>query len=326
MKLPQSLLDAQAAVEAHLEREGAISRKQRETLSAGEQAGARMATLDRKIGELKDILLEDDVLAGLPAAARMAATVRAATEKQIAASIAERADLASQFEQSVAGSAALSRVAAERAQDLPALAKTYLAEWKAFRAAVWGELHRDVAALTLPELFRKWFCIAEGLMFFGMMERLNEVRIIGPGAILGQGQYHDPDTGTVIDWRWTWRSDPALIALNQSLIAIAAFERRMGAIVQGAADAARRATETERLDETKRAALLALQPKGYTTTIPQAVVHSDANPGRPAPEYTFSFGFGNGDGRTLGDRGGAAANAAGAAGPVQATAAAAGAA
>jgi len=98
MKLPQSLLDAQAAVEAHLEREGAISRKQRETLSAGEQAGARMATLDRKIGELKDILLEDDVLAGLPAAARMAATVRAATEKQIAASIAERADLASQFE------------------------------------------------------------------------------------------------------------------------------------------------------------------------------------------------------------------------------------
>jgi hypothetical protein len=282
MKIPQALFDAKGAVEAFLERDAAIGRKNRDVLTAGTQAAAHIPEVDQEITTLIGALLQDDALKGVADDERMTAPARAEGEKRLAALRKEREGLTEQVARSAAGSAALANIAADRAQDLIEPATAFVREWRLFDEAIHLEFRRDVARLTLPDLLTKWFCIMDGLGYSGFVERLKETKIVGRDAVLVLGRYHDPDTGETIDYQGAWRSDAVFVELHRDLATVRAFERRVSPIVAADRLARHEVAERQRLDEQDRLARLTKMQMDSAATV-------DASPPSPDPWRGASF-------------------------------------
>ncbi len=269
MKIPQSLLDARAALDAQFQRQETVQQRASGMAAGSKLAAARVTELGHEIEGTRDALLEDDALSGVANDQRMPAAVRGETEQRLAALIAERDALADQARRDAASASALTWATAAREPQVIEAARAFAAEWRAIERSAQTEFHRDVGRLTLPQLLKKWFAIADGLSHYGMIERLKGITINNGSPILFEGRYRDLDTDTAIDWKSAWRSDAAFVELHDTLAIVGASARRASAMVKAADESHRQTAERQRLDEAQRSARLASAPKssrgGYVT-------------------------------------------------------------
>jgi hypothetical protein len=250
VEIPKSLLAAKEAAEAALASRDAIRQASAQNAVEVASAGPRIADLDREIEGLHGTVLADAALARVPAAtaSRMSPKALAETEQRLAAARAERDQLQQKSQEAGAAAGALQAAFADQSAKVIEAGSVFVKEKHQFIVALGAEFGRDVVCLILPELFKKWFPIAEGIGHFGIVNGLKGMGLtIAPYSgdpILFQGSYRDPDRGEMIDAKAAWRAELPLIAQHRALAEIAALDQRMTSMIAAA--------ETQRREQAER--------------------------------------------------------------------------
>ncbi|HZL59169.1 MAG TPA: hypothetical protein VFC38_05670 [Stellaceae bacterium] len=289
MKIPESLIVAKIAVEKEYQRRGVLARTVDKIGIEGATALSRIDELEGSVEKLHGELLADEALSGVADDLRMTAEARADAAKRLSAARAELEALQQTALRSKAGTRALQAISADDSE-FETAAGRYLKGVDQFSGDLCREFHRDVIRLPLPALFARWFAIASGFGHLGIIECLNELKILPllGGAILAQGQYYDPDTGAAVDFKAAWRTDPALVALNKSLAELMALKLRVASGINRRNLNRARLAEAEKLREQRRR-MAAPQRHSTASTVTEPPP-APPEPTHPPLSETYSFG------------------------------------
>ena len=219
--IPPTLITARDGFEAANRAWIAIREASVAPEAAARHARTRIAELDQEIDELLGAVLADAALADLPdaAGARMSAEAIAEAERRLGELRAERDGPHPMLGAGAAAVRAIQGRITAAAAGVAEAARVFVAENRRFIVGLDAEFAGDVGRLVLPQLFRKWCGIADGLRHVGMLGTLDGLTIATPGGamVVHKGCYRDPELGQAVDWKVQWKTAPALVALNRKL-------------------------------------------------------------------------------------------------------------